>query len=84
MAKENKEHNKTIKAEFKKTLVTLIISAFSLVAALAWNEAITHIIEKFIQPGQSIISWLIYALLVTLIAVLVALYLSRLIQKDDS
>ncbi|MBI2588346.1 hypothetical protein HY373_01675 [Candidatus Berkelbacteria bacterium] len=80
MAKENK----TVKAEFKKTLATLIISAFSLVAALAWNEAITHIIEKFIQPGQSIISWLIYALLVTLLAVLAGLYLGRLIQKNDS
>jgi hypothetical protein len=67
-----------IRNEFLKTIVTMIGAGFALVAALAWNTAITEIIKKYLKPGSTISSWLIYALIVTFIAALVGLYLGIL------
>ncbi|KKQ10470.1 MAG: hypothetical protein US19_C0004G0018 [Candidatus Daviesbacteria bacterium GW2011_GWB1_36_5] len=52
-----------------------------LVAALAWNETIQGFVKEFIEPripGSGLLSKLIYALLVTLLAVLITYQLSRL------
>lgn len=65
-------------------LITLSTSAFGLVAALAWNEAIQQFVKDFIEPripGSSLISKLIYALLVTVLAVLITFQLSRLASR---
>ena len=70
-----------IRNEFIKTLVVMIGSAFALVAALAWNTAITEIIKKYLQPGKTVSSWIIYALIVTFFAALVGLYLGYLSGK---
>jgi ABC-type phosphate transport system permease subunit len=67
-------------SEFLKTMVQLATSGFGFVAALAWNETIKKFIDKFISPGSGFISSLIYAIMVTFIAVLVAYYLGRLTQ----
>ncbi len=68
-----------------KQITSLTTSAFGLVAALAWNELIKNFIDTFIKPlvgnGSVLISQLVYAILVTLLAVLVTLQLSRLEQK---
>ena len=65
--------------EFMSRLTTLVISAFGLVAALAWNSAIQ---EWFKQ--QELLSsygpWM-YALFVTILAVIVTLYVSKLSKK---
>lgn len=67
-------------------MLDLATSGFGLVAALAWNELIKELVGKYIQPlvgGLSgIISLLIYAVVVTVLAVVVTLNLSRLIKKD--
>ena len=72
-----------VESEFFRTVSTLIVSAFGLVAALAWNTAITKLLEEYLllQPNSGIWSWLIYALLVTLIAVFVTIYLGRLASR---
>ncbi len=65
-------------------LITLSTSAFGLVAALAWNEAIQQFVKDFIEPripGSGLISKLIYALLVTGFAVLITFQLSRLASR---
>ncbi len=65
-------------------LITLSTSAFGLVAALAWNEAIQQFVKDFIEPripGSGLISKLIYALLITGFAVLVTFQLSRLASR---
>ena len=79
--KQIRKSVKTIRNEFLKTLITMIISAFALVAALAWNTAISEIIKKYLGPGNTVFSWIVYALIVTLIAALVGFYLSNLIGK---
>lgn len=76
-----KKEIKKIRSEFVKTLTTFVVSSFGLVAALAWNKAITEVINKYITPGQSLLSWFVYAFFVTIIAVLVTIYLGRLADK---
>lgn len=62
-------------------MTQLATAGFGLVAALAWNETIKGSIERFIKPGSGLISKLIYALIVTLLAVLVTYYLGHLTQE---
>ena len=70
-----------------KTIITMVSAAFALVAALAWNTAISEIIKKYLNPGKTVISWLIYASIVTLIAVSVGMYLGWLssrVKEEES
>lgn len=86
MAKEkSKKQIEELRREFFKTTLNLSTSAFGLVAALAWNEVIKELITKFIQPilggSSGLFSLLIYAVVVTLLAVFVTYNLSKL-SKD--
>jgi hypothetical protein len=71
--------------EFKKhfvvQLLKLVTSGFGLVAALAWNEVVKEVVANYIKlviGGPSgIISLLIYALIVTILAVMVTYNLSK-------
>ena len=68
-----------------KQMLTLATSGFGLVAALAWNNAIQELVNAYIKPylprGSGLISLLIYAVLVTILAVIVTLNLSKLIER---
>lgn len=67
--------------EFLDQLITLSTSAFGLAAALAWNETIQEVVKEFIEPslpGSGLLSKFIYAILVTLLAVLITYQLSHL------
>ena len=81
-----KKQTKELKREFSKQLLKLVTSGFGLVAALAWNELIKEIVAEYIKPaaGESsgIISLFIYAVLITLLAVLVTYNLSRVVKKN--
>ena len=83
-----KKEDKLFHEELLKELVTLSTSGFGLVAALAWNEAIQTFVKEYIQkfyPDQSgVISKFIYALIITIFAVLVTYELSRLASKIGS
>jgi uncharacterized membrane protein (DUF106 family) len=78
---------KTFKRYFAKKTLTLVTSGFGLVAALAWNEVIKETVNIYIKPffGKSsgIISLLIYAVLVTALAVLVTYQLSKIAEKKN-
>ncbi|MDR0911208.1 MAG: DUF5654 family protein [Methanobrevibacter sp.] len=71
----------SIKVEMLKTTATLITTAFALVAGLAWNEAIKAIIAQFVKQGNAIPSYLTYAIIVTVIAVLVSVVFARSLGK---
>lgn len=68
-----------------KQMLQLATAGFGLVAALAWNELIQAFIEEYIKPrvgvGSGIVSLAIYALIITALAVLVTLQLSKLAEK---
>ena len=66
-------------------ITALTTSALGLIAALAWNNVIQETVNAYIKPligGQSgLVSLLIYAVIITVLAVVVTLNLSRLEQK---
>ena len=63
--------------EVLKTIITLITTAFALVAGLAWNDAIQALINTFMEAGSALTGQLVYAVIVTVIAVVVSLLLGR-------
>ncbi len=83
MAKK-KKNGFTFYKEFIAQLVTLSTSAFGFAAALAWNDTIQQTVKDFIEPsipGAGVFSKFIYAILVTLLGVLVTYQLSKLAQR---
>jgi hypothetical protein len=60
-----------------QTMITLAAASLGLVAALAWNEAIKALIRKVLGEDDSLAGLFIYAILATLIAVVVLLILGR-------
>lgn len=66
-------------------MITLATSGFGLVAALAWNSVIQAFVNDYIKkylPGNSgIYSLLIYALIVTVLAVVITMNLSKLKER---
>jgi hypothetical protein len=83
--KKKTVEDKKLAAEVVKQMVTLSTSGFGLVAALAWNSVIQEFVngyvKKWLPNGSGIISLLIYAVIVTVLAVLVTLQLTRLSEK---
>jgi C4-dicarboxylate transporter len=64
-----------------KTVGTLITTAFAFVAGLAWNEAIKAVITDFLKAGSATSGLVIYAVVVTIIAVIVTLLLAKTLAK---
>lgn len=71
-----------IKKDIRKRTATYIIGGFGLVAGLAWNDAIKSLIEYFFpKDGNSVSAKFIYAVIVTLIVVLIGIYVTNLLDK---
>lgn len=70
-----------IHKEMLRTISVLMTTAFAFVSGSAWNTAIQGLIEEFIPKGSAITSLLIYAIVVTIIAVAVTLFIGRLVGK---
>ncbi|MBI2589929.1 hypothetical protein HYW32_02825 [Candidatus Berkelbacteria bacterium] len=64
--------------EYLGKIIELVTAAFGLVAALAWNAAIQELIERFYQAGDTLTGKFIYALVITLFAVLITMVLARM------
>ena len=60
-----------------QTMITLASASLGLVAALAWNEAIKALIRKVLGEDDSLAGLFTYAILATLVAVVVLLILGR-------
>lgn len=56
----------------------LITSAFGLVAALAWNSAIQELVKNLFGTQSTIKAMFVYAIIVTIIAVYLTLWISNL------
>lgn len=66
---------------FLQTMITLASASLGLVAALAWNEAIKATIEKFLGKGDSLAALYTYAILATVLAVVVLTILGKAAAK---
>lgn len=88
MASKIVRSGKEFRRTFAKQLLKLVTSAFGLVAALAWNEVIKETVSVYVKPiagkTSSLIGLLIYALIVTILAVFITYYLTKVVGKDIS
>jgi hypothetical protein len=67
--------------EVVATMISLASAAFGVVAALAWNEAITGWFNEVFTKGDRIGALFVYALVVTLVGVIVIVLLGRLAAR---
>ena len=70
-----------MKSEILQKMSTLITTAFGLIAALAWNQAIQAIILQLLPKQNGILGLLIYAIIITIIAVIATVGIARVISK---
>ncbi len=71
--------------EIVKQMMTLATSGFGLVVALAWNNVIQEFVDTMIKPylpqGGKLVSLLLYAGVVTILAVAVTINLSKILER---
>jgi uncharacterized membrane protein len=67
--------------EVIEKIAALITAAFGLIAALAWNEAITEIFRLIFGEQSGVFALIFYAIVVTIIAVLVTIWIGRVAEK---
>ena len=69
------------RAVYVQTMISLASAAFGVVAALAWNSAITALVKQIFGTGGEIALLFVYAVLMTVIAVLVMVNLGKLAER---
>lgn len=83
--KKTKEEIRKTQLAVLKQMVKLATSGFGLVAALAWNNVIKELVDnyvkKYLTKETGLLSLFIYAIIVTFLAVLITLQLSKLVEK---
>ena len=72
----------TNRAAYLQTMIALASAAFGVVAALAWNSAITALVKQIFGSGAQIVSLFIYAIVVTILAVIVMVNLGKLAERS--
>lgn len=70
-----------MKNEVIEKIAALITAAFGLVAALAWNGAIQAIFKKIFGTSEGVGPMLTYAIIVTIIAVIVTIWIGNVAEK---
>jgi len=79
MADEVKEE--PLKVQVLDKIAALVTAAFGLIAALAWNGAIIAIFKEIFGEADSIGPMLIYAIVVTIIAVILTIVVARAVTN---
>jgi hypothetical protein len=64
-----------------QTMISLASAAFGVVAALAWNSAITALVRQIFGSGAQVISLFLYAVIITIIAVIVMVNLGKMAER---
>ena len=79
--KQNLEEKKNLKIEILEKVSSLATAGFGLVAALAWNDAIKALFARFFpKPGDNLLALLGYALLITILVVIITVQLGRMVS----
>ena len=66
---------------YLQTMISLASAAFGVVAALAWNSAITALVRQIFGSGAQVFSLFIYAIIITIIAVIVMVNLGKVAER---
>lgn len=78
---DEEEKPTTLKTEILDKIAALVTAAFGLVAALAWNDAIKAVFKEVFGASETIGPMLIYAVIVTIIAVILTIIVARAAAK---
>lgn len=79
-----REEGEGIKKEVTKQALSYVVASLGLVAGLAWNEAIKAAIEYlFPLSTNTLAAKFIYAVLITIVVVVMTSYLVRLLSKEN-
>lgn len=78
---KTKENVKQAHREAISQSLGLITSAFVFVAGLAWNDAIKNLISRYLPTNSGLISHFVYAIFVTIIAVVITMRLNQISKK---
>lgn len=78
---DDEEKPVPLKVEVLDKIAALVTAAFGLVAALAWNEAIKTIFKEVFGSAEAVTPMLIYAIVVTIIAVILTIVVARAASK---
>lgn len=70
-----------VKPTYVGTMISLATVAFGLLAAGAWNKAIADLFAIFLRPGSGVAAEIVYALVVSIIAILVVQNLAKLADR---
>jgi len=71
------------RASFVEKMIILLISAFGLIAALAWDEALKELFNSLFYNLTLLQGKFLYAIVITILAVIISIVLSKLIVKKD-
>lgn len=87
MTNNSSSQNK-LHIEIVRQMLTLATAGFGLVAALAWNSLIQAFVEDYIKiwlpTGGKMTSLVIYAVVITLLAVFVTYQLSKILRRLEA
>lgn len=73
-----------LKKEIRERVAGYLAAAFGLVAGLAWNDAIKSLIEYlFPSKPQGVLTKFIYAIIITLVVVLITIYIVKALKRED-
>ena len=76
-----KAETNEMKNQILPTIATLMTTAFGLIAALAWNQAIQAIILEVLPKQSGIMGLIVYAIIITIVAVIATIVIARAIAK---
>ncbi len=78
------KEKKLLKEKIRQKTAVYILGGLGFVAGLAWNEAIKGLID-FLFPlkKDTLIAKFIYAIIITLILVIVSVYILKTPSKED-
>lgn len=80
-----KETGSELEQAIREKTVGYIVAGFSVVAGLAWNDAIKAFIDRFFpDPGNGLKAKFLYAAIITSVVVLISVYLMKLFNVEKS
>jgi hypothetical protein len=68
---------------FIATMISLASAAFGVIAALAWNAFVTEALKQVLPAQSGLLGLLIYAVVVTVLAIVVIVWLGRLAARNS-
>lgn len=73
-----------IHTDVVEKIIILVIASFGLITALAWDTALSSLFKKLFGGEQTLLEEISYALVITIIAAVVSVLLSRSLRRKKS